>query len=489
MSTLDTAETDRSSRTAAEWLWPLLPIGMSVFCISALLYLHMHREAVTPTSALQSMIAGLYRTFGLAPAVIFFILTATWGTIWFVTGKLERPLVRLGRLLAMAVMLGVFLNLGDGGVTPAVNKGVLGAWLAGALVAAVGYFPSIVLVWAITFASLLLATDFFFSESFERLRPRPQATETGVENAVTDHLRGLGTVLPSGPVAAPVEPAGAKDFAAIVDEAPPAHATAPVSVAEPVEPADDPIAPPEPPVPPMPRSYFERRWANHAAPAVASVDDTVSPEVDGIPLEAGDARPAAATGPVVVGDEGGAGEAWLAGGAANGPSPSSDEPDAIPPSPLSAYDEVSEPVFVAGTESAGEPASELVGEPASEPAIEGFTEPVPESPFTIPQSVLPPQAAAALPSVAPVAPAEPIVAIPRPEVPSVRQQGLFDANADEALVAEAIELVTGTRRVTATLLQRRLRIDYPQALDLLAQLAARGVVELEADASQGRVVT
>jgi len=70
----------------------------------------------------------------------------------------------------------------------------------------------------------------------------------------------------------------------------------------------------------------------------------------------------------------------------------------------------------------------------------------------------------------------------------VRQQKLFGTGVDEGLVQEAIELASGQSRVTATLLQRRLRIDYQQAMDVLAQLGARGVVELEADASQGRVV-
>jgi DNA segregation ATPase FtsK/SpoIIIE-like protein len=59
---------------------------------------------------------------------------------------------------------------------------------------------------------------------------------------------------------------------------------------------------------------------------------------------------------------------------------------------------------------------------------------------------------------------------------------------DEALLGEAVELLGGTRRVTAALLQRRLRIDYQQAMDVMVQLASRGLVELEADASQGRVV-
>jgi DNA segregation ATPase FtsK/SpoIIIE-like protein len=96
---------------------------------------------------------------------------------------------------------------------------------------------------------------------------------------------------------------------------------------------------------------------------------------------------------------------------------------------------------------------------------------------------------------------EQIVPIPRPE-PSrrdrdagdrddgrgARQQPLFGSWIDEALLADAVEVVTSSRRASATLLQRKLRIDYALAVDVLAALAARGVVELDDDATQGRVV-
>src|SRR5262245_27157472 len=190
VNTLGTHEQDRSSRTAAEWLWPLLPIGVSVFFLSSLIYYHVRHDAIEVRSVLQVAVASVYRVAGFAPAVLCFLLALTWSSIWFATGQLERPVSRVLRLLAMTLMLGVFLNVGDGGISWAPHKGELGAWFAGHLLAAFGYLPSLVLVWAVTFASLLLATDFFFSESFERLRHRP--ADAGVEVAVTDHLRGLG---------------------------------------------------------------------------------------------------------------------------------------------------------------------------------------------------------------------------------------------------------------------------------------------------------
>ena len=48
--------------------------------------------------------------------------------------------------------------------------------------------------------------------------------------------------------------------------------------------------------------------------------------------------------------------------------------------------------------------------------------------------------------------------------------------------------MTGSRRASATFLQRKLHIDYALAVDVLAELAARGVVAIEGDATQGRVL-
>jgi hypothetical protein len=167
-NTLGNAPPDPSTRSPA-WLWPFAPMAVAVFSLSALVFYHLRHDAFEVRSALQHVYAAIYRTFGFAPSVMFFGLVALWSTIWLVHGRLERPLQRLGRLAAMAVLLGVLLNLGDGGLAPALHKGGLGAWLAGALVAAIGYWPSLVVVWAFTFASLLLATDFFFHANFERM--------------------------------------------------------------------------------------------------------------------------------------------------------------------------------------------------------------------------------------------------------------------------------------------------------------------------------
>ena len=79
-------------------------------------------------------------------------------------------------------------------------------------------------------------------------------------------------------------------------------------------------------------------------------------------------------------------------------------------------------------------------------------------------------------------PEEPVTADSpaQPEVPATgeeqRQQKLFGAGVDEGLVQEAQELLARGRRPTASLLQRKLRIDYELAQDLLQELERRGVV-------------
>ena len=60
----------------------------------------------TTSAILKSGIANellFYNWFGLAPSVVFFLMVFAWSSIWAVTGILERPLARLGRLLVMAV--------------------------------------------------------------------------------------------------------------------------------------------------------------------------------------------------------------------------------------------------------------------------------------------------------------------------------------------------------------------------------------------------
>jgi hypothetical protein len=63
-------------------MWPLLPIGVSVFCLSALTYYNWN-YGIEARSVLQVLIAGIYSTVGFAPAWMFFLLLLTWSSIWF----------------------------------------------------------------------------------------------------------------------------------------------------------------------------------------------------------------------------------------------------------------------------------------------------------------------------------------------------------------------------------------------------------------------
>ncbi len=83
--------------------------------------------------------------------------------------------------------------------------------------------------------------------------------------------------------------------------------------------------------------------------------------------------------------------------------------------------------------------------------------------------------------------AEPIVPIPRPAEPA-RQGRLFGAALPDELVREAAAVVISSRRASATHLQRRLRVDYDEAMALLRVLGEQGVIEIDAGATQGRVI-
>ena len=464
VNTLGTHEQDRSSRTAAEWLWPLLPIGVSVFFLSSLIYYHVRHDAIEVRSVLQVAVAGVYRIAGFAPAVLCFLLALTWSSIWFATGQLERPVSRVLRLLAMTLMLGVFLNVGDGGRSWHPHKGELGAWFAGHLLEAFGYLPSLVLVWAVTFASLLLATDFFFSESFERLRQRP--ADAGVEVAVTDHLRGLGQ---SGAATVP-EPAQGMGFAAAAKPAAPLATAGELAAAAGLAREPGAAAPEEPVAEAEPRrpTYSERR-ARRAEPVDErpfepvegeGADRSEFPDTDETEDTAEIEGSATATGEAAMASEQTEPDAGTS---------AADEIGAAAMADMSADDGDADDsdLFVGGSAVREAVTDDL---PGVQPGDAGSEEPL----VQIPRMDVPPAFRE------PTAP-ETRAAEEPPERAGGRQQELFAAGIDERLVQEAIELVTSTRRASATLLQRKLRIDYARAVDLLGELAARGLVAPEGD--------
>ncbi len=470
VNSLASPDFSRPSRTVAEWLWPFIPMGIAALSLSALVYYHLHQQVFEVRSALQQFYAGLYRMVGFAPAVMFFFFVIVWSTIWLVVGKLDRPLSRLGRLVAMAVMLGIFLNLGDGKVSPDLHKGAIGAWFAETLVGAFGYLPSLIVVGAITFASLLLATDYLFHESFERMRIRQRPLlDVGVEDAVTEHLRGLAE---SAPVVSPtisptISPAVSPAVAPLADEATeapaneaPAHAANDQQGVDPDEPSASP-------------SYLERRrrreersWRRHDedewVPAAPESQEIDNPEISAV-LPVVEAELSVVVAPDLQ-------------GVAAVDSPVEVEPSAAP-SPVA--------------ELAGTIGESSVADTNTEP-VDGESSPTAFDPGSVWPDELPPPVERMVtiprPDPAPApAPAQEPVTDGWPESPR-KQQQLFGAQLEEGLVQEAIDVVTGSRRASVVLLQRKLRIDYARASELLIELAARGVIALEGDATHGRVL-
>ncbi|MBL8737673.1 MAG: hypothetical protein JNL12_14675 [Planctomycetes bacterium] len=550
--------------TLATRILQILPAGVSVTSMASLSYYHLQRMQgpVAPKSLLQHWYIALYESVGFAPSLLFFLLVTVWSVLWFATGQLERPLGRLGRLVAMAVLLGVALNLGAGSVAPGPQKGELGAWLGSVLVGMVGYYPSLLLVWAATLGALLLATDFFFADSFERLwRARSSASdEAGVEAGVTEHLRQLGSSLRPTPaastdeaVARPAEslPSSASFAAAVAAAAAAAEAQERQSPeAETVDEAyrgderpTSPSAPLERADEERPLSYLERRRLREArryarfepadepvaeptTPAAQRRDEfeaSVASPLSPTPPEAPASSWPAVTAPADSSDEARSDEARSDGTpldsellAVASALASEELPAIADASPVG--DEVEVEQFDldedevdqddetdgASSEGAADPSERPTrfaeGEPSLDRSLDEAQRPwAGEPPYVLPAASVEPleQSERADPAV--VQPVEPPVTIPRsePRPPVVeadgerasgRQQSLFAQGLEEGLVQEAVDLVVGARRATAGFLQRKLRIDYQLALDLLAELAARGVVALEGDATQGRVV-
>ncbi|MBM3973301.1 MAG: hypothetical protein FJ301_04285 [Planctomycetes bacterium] len=467
-------------KPATAWLLPFAPMGFAAFSLSALVFFHLRQDAFEVQSSLQHVYAALYRAIGFAPAVMFFGLVILWSTIWLVNGALNRPLQRLGRLAAMTVMLGVLLNLGDGGVSPALHKGELGAAVAQVLVSSINYWPSLVLVWVVTFASLLLATDFFFQECFERLFANPPDDAAGerdvsVETLASKRLREVD---------AAAEPAAAATPLATKAEPPrrrhsyderraEREAMASRWSAAAVAPAAEPSA----------MDPFELS----AARVVDAIDATTGATAEAVESDVVDAlqrgmsddgyasaRSRAQRAPIVFPDEvpvaESASDAADDGGDGLVAEPTADAGgDRVTDDALGLGDEV---IVLADPNDPGFAASDGAVLDGDEAAADE------DAPTTAAADV----AAVDTSTPAPTASDEADVVIPRPEPTPDR------AELDEGLIAEAIELVTSSRRANAVFLQRKLRVDYQVAAALLAELAARSVVALDAEATHGRVL-
>lgn len=591
---------ERSERPrSSAWLWPLLPIAIATFALSALVAYQLHGDNRQAQSFLQRLVIGIYGFAGFVPSFFFFLLMLSWSSIWFLTGKIERPFQRVLRLAGLTLALAIWVNLQPDGAEPSPAAGQLGSWLGSRLVSLLGHFFSVVLVAPLTLGALLLATDFFFYRFFEGMHARldqfgPQPSE-GVEAQVTEHLKGLSQVI-AQPAATP--------SAAASDES-----AAPTSAVDAM--VDEDLD--EEPIVLRRMSSFERRQRALAAegvdPALEGSDAASSTAVpaeasasatEGEPLGAGvvdseesprtaddhelstvvavdriapgdvqdvgdDLAIAAAVSaepvsnaqsvrrgrlaPIVAGEDASEEEPadrdsdteWAPPAAPASPIEAS-ERDVVAPAGMEASvdsDVTPEPEAPADESLRAEPIAELAPAdevataadaiPASaaaselgdvqEPLVAASPEADEDHDYFATVADEPPEvepiielespraasaAAAVVPAMADATPTadveaveealaesaamtgEPVIPIPRPPE-GVRQQRLFVGVVDDSLVRDAIEIVTATRRASATHLQRKLRVDYEQAIELLQVLAHRGLIELAEGESQGRV--
>src|SRR5262249_21304048 len=203
VNTLGSDERAANPRNAA-WLWRLLPVAVSMFALSALVSYQLHTNGGQPAqSVLPRAVVAIYTFFGFVPAFFFFLLVLSWSSIWFVTGRLEKPGARLLRLLALTLALAIWVNLQPEGSEASPAAGALGNWIGARMVSTLGRFLSVLVVAPLALAALLLATDFFFYRFFEGVHARldqlgPEPGE-GVEPDVSEHFKGLSQVLSPHP--------------------------------------------------------------------------------------------------------------------------------------------------------------------------------------------------------------------------------------------------------------------------------------------------
>lgn len=543
---LDAEQQGRMNRFAL-----CVPLAISVYSLSALFWFHLRRDTIDVRSSLQALYASVYGWFGFSACIVFFLLLLIWTSVWFFAGRVDRPVSRLLRLVSVAVMLGVFLSLGKT-AADGPTQGELGFYLAQRLIAAIGYPVSWLFVFVGTVASLLLATDFFFSESFEKAfgwnslqKERDAARERGVEAAVTEHLKGLAQTAPSR---APAPSVDAMELAAALAEA--AEASGGESEGDAAArfeaPSEPPSAPTEEPRRSgRRRSYFERRYEDVAAetwvPAAPEPQEIDNPESDvaedaaalqgevtpAEPVPEVEAGPVAETSAdaLVRGEAFAIDEGELDGGAAvakaavddsgvDDAEVAEDEVDEAGDEPLQLT--VEELAAAAEPEAAGDGEDEdLPDELTADREPRDLRLPAGAEPFAATGELEAEQLeveeveaeddedaadASALPTFAiprpePQAEPEPTTAsldVPEPvasasedtaepEAHAARQRGLFGPAFDEDLLAAAKQIVLESHRPTAALLRRRLRIGYEEACEVLAELSARGVVDLSGD--------
>ena len=166
----------KPSRMRFEWALPLVPVALAVFFVSSLSCYHVEwsNSPFGGDTMLQQLVVSVYRFFGFVPAMMFSVMVLVWGSIGFLTGKVDRPLSRFLRILAFVVSLSLVVNLGS-----AAHSGWLGKTLAVPLDAVFGGALSTLLAAVAALGSLMLATDFLFYRYFDSLGAKASTPSTG----------------------------------------------------------------------------------------------------------------------------------------------------------------------------------------------------------------------------------------------------------------------------------------------------------------------
>ena len=465
---------------------PLIPIALSMFCLSGLAFYHVELGGTGASSGLfQALVVGLYGTMGFVPSFMLSLLVLSWSSIWFITGSLSEPVGRLGRLLLLALSLAVLVNLQPEMGPGASHGGVIGHFLAVRLQSIFGYTLSTLLVAPLALVTLLLATDFFFYKYFETLgqgeatpRARP-LSEVGVEEEATETLKSLRFVgVPQAdpgsppPVAVMPEPV---DLVVAPETASPAQTGKRRLVLD----VDEEI-PWEPEGGGAPESPSPDR-AEVGSPAGESrarpVEETARPQDEQAALvkqaseeheEEEEESGAAQAGE--YGDEEYEGEEYEE----EADEEEADEEEADEEE-ADEDDEYEEEEYEEDEDEEEEDEDEdevdlSLAEPDEEPPIhtgKGGEYEEPGEGATSEQLVM------FLDQDEPEMDREPIVEIPHP--------------MGEGLVQEAKELVLNSRRVSASYLQRRLRVNFQEAMGLLRVLKGQGVISIGEGETHGKL--
>ena len=439
------ADTSRRSAPRLGWAVPLVPAAVSGFYLSALVYYQIQHGGTQPAEGwLQGAVVGLYGFLGFVPAFMLALLVFVWSTIWYVSGRVTRPWIRAARVLGLTAALTLLIGLQDAASQDVSGGGVLGAFLAVRLESVVGYVLGTLLAAVAVLVALLLATDMIFYRYFEPLtRPvsRDKKVEDGVEDEAVQDMKDLRLDggFASGPAVA-AQPASTTDagWADGVD------LTDPDAPEEPVE-AED--APP-------PRSSWRDRVSEQRAESADGDHD--GGEDFGIRV----------IGALETDDEVEDDPADSQGGR------HIDEVAEAEEFEEEEEDSAEEEEFEGEEEDAAEEFEEE--EAAEEEEFEGDDEEGEVDSSDVTENS-----------------AEPKVEIPRAygAGASSRQGHLFESVvADGELIAEATELVQQAGRASVTFLQRRLRVSYEQAQELLEALRRQGTVGGEEGEPQGHVL-